>query len=286
MDASRALEEANWMLSGGGIIILSIQSEKPWTREVDLWVPLKLPRTRPVSPACCPVWARKPGRGSYFFSYLFLGNTQVYNRVGWAAALMEQKIMCFGSRCPRPGKNELGETGQVHQLLYNWPAAKASPNDRWQNSSLCGNIFDGSARVLLSVPMSCRGAAPQLLLMLSECWQCTSDWLTDLDHLDSARMVPGRMQSGLDDWAERRTQMRQCITFTMFFVLFFSKRRRRRRRLIEIRSRFWFSLCHKVNFGVVSSDSTCCCQTPLLHLGPSMNQNCIKGPIVCHSVCI
>lgn len=79
--------------------------------------------------------------------------------------------MCFGSRCPRPGKNELGETGQVHQLLYNWPAAKqAQMTD--DKIVVCVGIFltdQLMCRSLLSVPMSCRVAAPQLLLMLSEC---------------------------------------------------------------------------------------------------------------------
>lgn len=55
--------------------------------------------------------------------------------------------MCFGSRCPRPGKNELGETGQVHQLLYNWPAAKQAQMTDDKIVVLCGNIFDGSAHV-------------------------------------------------------------------------------------------------------------------------------------------
>lgn len=214
-----------------------------------------------------PCVSKKTRKRVLLFSYLFLGNTQVYNRVGWAAALMEQKIMCFGSRCPRPGKNELGETGQVHQLLYNWPAAKPSPNDRWQNSSLCGNIFDGSAHVLLSVPMSCRGAAPQLLLMLSECWQCTSDWLTDLDHLDSARMVPGRMQSGLDDWAEWRTQMRQFITFTVFFVLFFLKKKKKKKVLFPLIRR-------------AAAKHLFCMLVPV------WIKTALKGPLCCHSVCI
>lgn len=75
--------------------------------------------------------------------YLFLATLQVYNCVGWAATLMEQKccvLVCVAQGGRRINLEYITSTSAALQLANN----EASPNDRAQSSSLCGKFLSVS----------------------------------------------------------------------------------------------------------------------------------------------